>query len=142
MEKKGNICDIDYQKTLAPRAAFRNAPPIRKIICGMRARAGISYDNISAVIEKRKTGELPKENQGLPWGVWEIYPYTILHKGKTYFRFSPVNNPNVKAPKVAYFQGDTEITEEQAREMALESEFDRPKVDTFPLPEDGILDIR
>lgn len=142
MEKAGQFCDVDYKKVLKPRAAFRNASPIEKITCGMRLRAGISYDNIGAVIEKRATGELPKENQGLPWGEWETYPYTILYKGKRYYRFSPVNNPNVKAPKVGYFQDNKEITEEQAREMALASEFDRPKVDTFPLPEDGILDIR
>ena len=35
---------------------------------------------------KRREGELPRENQGLPWGEWMEYPYLIRHKGKHYLR--------------------------------------------------------
>lgn len=66
--------------------------------CRLVCRAGVQYDKMKAVREKRESGELPAENAGLPWGEWDVYPYVISHKGAKYLRFSfmPNNYPQVE----------------------------------------------
>lgn len=56
----------------------------------MVVRFGVDYENLKQTGEKRETGELPSENQGLPWGQWALngalFPYVIEHKGNYYLR--------------------------------------------------------
>lgn len=51
-------------------------------------RSGIDYENTADVKEKRAQGV---EAQGLTWGEWQEFPFTIAHKGATYVRFYPAS---------------------------------------------------
>lgn len=84
-------------------------------------RLGVQYDNIADVKEARENGELPQENQGLPWGSWKKYPYFIEHKGSEYLRVALVNN--VKLETKYILDGKVEISKAQAEALCLKSEF-------------------
>ncbi len=86
-------------------------------------RAGVDYDNINDVQEKREAGDLPAVSAGLPWGEWLIFPLVIRHKGEDYLRFYPAK---FGAEPVVIFTGEDgkhTITRERVRELALASEF-------------------
>ena len=116
VSKTGQYCQVTYSKEVKQlKDHQRNITKIVSLNC----RAGIEYDNIKDVKIKRSTGELPAENQGLPWGKWKQYPYLIEHKGKDYVRVAL--NKNSK-PKTQYFLGGKEIAREEALQYALASE--------------------
>ena len=89
------------------------------------ARIGVKSDNIQAVKDKRESGELPAENQGLPWGSWVEGQegYVITHKGQLYLRCSKVKGNDNCIPKSVYLIGEREISKEQAMGMAYAGEF-------------------
>jgi hypothetical protein len=82
---------------------------------------GVVYDTIPEVVAKRESGELPAENQGLPWGEWAEFPYVIHHKGEYYVRCT---RAHTDFPRTAEFirNGET-ITREDAKSACLSSEF-------------------
>lgn len=82
---------------------------------------GQVYDEIEEVIEKRASGELPAENQGLPWGEWAVFPYIIAHKGEYYIRCTRTDQGD-RVP-ARYTRGGVEITRAEAEAAALASEF-------------------
>jgi len=81
----------------------------------MVGRMGIDYDNLAAVQSKRESGELPSENQGLPFGYWIEAPYLIGHvkkdetKETTYLRLYSGTSNKVH-PSVAFFKDGKETT--------------------------------
>jgi len=86
----------------------------------MTVRAGINYDNMKAVKEKRDNGELPETNAGLPWGTWAIFPYVIEHKGNRYARLYPSKDINTK---IAYYDVNGALkTYEEVEHMLTASE--------------------
>lgn len=101
------------------------APSIRKATV-MTVRAGIEYDNMKVVKDKRESGELPAENAGLPWGEWEVYPYLIQHHGIRYARLYPMASSNTQ---VAYFMDGKERTFEEVEQYLLASEKRKQKGD-------------
>lgn len=94
------------------------SPAVRKSTV-MTVRAGIQYDNMKSVQDKRESGELPKENAGLPWGQWEVYPYLIQHNGTRYARLYPTAS---QSAQVAYFVNGKEQSYEQVEGYLLASE--------------------
>ena len=136
VSKTGQYCQVTYSKEVKQlKDHQRNITKIVSLNC----RAGIEYDNIKDVKIKRSTGELPDENQGLPWGKWKQYPYLIEHKGKDYVRVAL--NKNSK-PKTQYFLGGQEITREEALEYALASEKKTGEMpDVLTIDVDKILSI-
>lgn len=94
------------------------SPEIKKVTV-MVARAGVQYDNLKSVQEKRENGELPAENAGLPWGEWEQYPYLIKHKGQRYVRLYPVPNTSCK---VEYFINGKAVSYDSIVKYLLASE--------------------
>ena len=96
----------------------------------MVGRMGIEYDNVKKVQDKRENGELPSENQGLPWGKWAEYPYLIEHKGTFYVRLYNGTSEKVK-PEVHFFQNGVEVEKEAIAAMVLKSEIDSKKGETF-----------
>jgi hypothetical protein len=83
----------------------------------MSIRAGIDYDNLKAVKEKREDGTLPEVNQGLPWGQWVSFPYLIEHKGSHYIRLYPSGHV-----ETSYFLNGQPVEIEQIKEFVLASE--------------------
>jgi len=105
-------------------------------------RIGVDYDNITQVQVKRDNNLLPKENAGLPWGQWLIFPYVIEHKGQYYVRCTQNNGNKCSIPKTTYRQNGVEITKEEAKADALASEFaDRSDRDVFNVTVGNILEV-
>jgi hypothetical protein len=106
-------------------------------------RAGVNYDNIGAVKEKRESGELPAENAGLPWGEWLIFPYLIRHNGAHYFRCTSVNNNPVCVPTVRFLRNGVEVSKDEVRAIALASEFREEETprDVFTVKVENITHI-
>jgi hypothetical protein len=91
------------------------ASPLTKCTV-MTVRAGINYDNMKAVQEKRENGELPETNGGLPWGQWAIFPYVIEHKGNRYARLYPSKDINTR---IAYYDNKGTLRTYEEIEHAL-----------------------
>jgi hypothetical protein len=128
---KGQIVTMETRKSLKTRKGLASLVEKQSVF---QARVGVSYDNISRVIEGRENGTLPGQNAGLPWGVWVIYPYVIEHKGKLYFRFSGVKNSFV--PKASFFVDGKEAKKEEVCPLVLASEVqekESPEVFNFAL---------
>jgi len=96
----------------------------------MVGRIGIEYDNMKAVQEKRDNGTLPSENQGLPWGRFEIYPYLIEHKGNRYLRLYKGTSATVK-PHAHWLMDGNEVSREVVAPMLLASEMQEKDGDCF-----------
>ena len=88
-------------------------------------QVGVDYDNRQVVQDARASGEAPKVNAGLPWGVWENFPYTITHKGERYVRLYPVKDGEGKprACKVVYRINGVRATKAQVEAICPKSEF-------------------
>lgn len=134
----GQFLTVNYGKECKMRKGCVQVHKFSK----MTLRAGIEYDNIAAVMDKRESGELPKENAGLSWGAYVpgLYPYIIEHKGALYFRFFTV--PNTKSVST-FVRDGVEISREDARMVCLASEFreDDTTLETITLKVEGILEI-
>jgi hypothetical protein len=122
LSKRGQFVSVNYEKPVKQLKTSPHKNVVKNV--KMVARAGISYDNIQNVKDKRESGELPEENQGLPWGEWIEggYPYLIKHKDEVYARLSLVQN---NIPEVNYFIDGKPCTKEEALQFALASE--KPK---------------
>lgn len=96
----------------------------------MVGRIGIEYDNLGVVKEKRASGELPSENQGLKWGNYEIYPYLIEHKGNHYLRLYKSTCAIIQ-PKVTWTLNGGVVYKDEIAPMLLKSEVDSQEGDCF-----------
>jgi hypothetical protein len=119
LSKTGQIVTVTTRRDMKVRAKFKHMK-VEKVST-YQCRAGVDYDNIKAVKEKRESGELPKENQGLKWGEWKVFPYVISHKDNLYLRFSTIKT-NVKS-KVTFLVDDKEVKKEDIQDKCLSSEF-------------------
>jgi hypothetical protein len=110
--QKGRYISATFKTETKP-AAIHKGTLLEKRIEGV-FRAGLSFGNLSSVKEEIENGER-EEVGSLPFGEWEIYPFTILHipKGETdevrYVRFYPTKNGSQKI-KVLYLVNGTEVT--------------------------------
>lgn len=119
--KKAHFGTVVYEKQLKTRKGVSQVITKKT---RMSIRAGLDYDNMKAVQEKRETGELPEINQGLKWGTWKNFPYLIEHKGQEYIRLYP--NPNGKTV-TEYFVDGHPANLEEFQTLVLASEL--PKKD-------------
>ena len=97
------------------------APAIRKSTV-KTVRAGISYDNMACVKEKRESGELPAENAGLKWATWLVFPHLLEHNTtkERYVRFYPEKDS--VTTEIVYFMGDREVSFSEIEHHLLASE--------------------
>lgn len=136
LDKTGQICAVTWRRSCKVRA---NCPfAIEKEVTAV-VRAGIDYDNQKSVQVKRETGELPAENNGLPWGKWLVFPYVIEHKGNNYFRFYPLPGGKVLTQ---YFRDGERVTFEQIEQYLLSSEKTDKSGDCFVVNESSILSLK
>lgn len=137
LARKGQICTFTTTRPLKVR---KGQAPITKTST-FQARVGVNYDNIATVQEKRANGELPAENQGLPWGEWEVFPYVIAHKGEKYFRCTSIRNNFVS--KTEYTRDGFAISKEEAQVAALASEFSTGEPsEVFNIKLSSILEVK
>lgn len=105
-------------------------------------RGGIDYDNIKTVKEGRVDGTLPEKNEGLPWGEWKSFPYSITHKETDYLRLYPASGIEFH-PKVVYFMNGERVGKDIVEPLCLASEFkaneEMPKC--FTIKADSLISI-
>ena len=130
LSKKGQICSLSISKPLKLRGGSTGVL-VKK--SRLQARAGVDYKNIKEV---KGAGIEP---QKLPWGEWEVFPHIIKHKEARYFRFSHLNGAK---KKVEYLYNGEEITEEQAKALALASEFRSDEPIVFNVKEENLEEIK
>ena len=136
LSKKGQICGLTMEKKLKTKKSFSGVITKRT---KMTVRAGVQYDNITAVKEARETGELPAENAGLPWGQWKIYPYVIEHNGKNYLRFSKLNGGQIETQ---YYLDGKEVKKSEIESFALASEFKTSgDFEVFSVSEENVKEL-
>lgn len=106
---KENICNakaqyvkVVYKSQKKPAAAF--ARTVLTVVSSGVFRAGVEFKNLSEVkegIEQGKRGEVQK----LPYGEWDVYPYTIKHNNQLQYRLYPTKNEQHKITKKYYVDG-------------------------------------
>jgi hypothetical protein len=124
--KSGTWVSITWEKELKTRKGIE-AIVTKKTEAVLRM--GVAYDNKASVKEKRESGELPEENQGLPYGIWHLFPYLIQHKENFQLRVTTSQNTKYDTH---YFLNGTEVKKDDIRELVLKSEIEsngeRPEV--------------
>lgn len=138
LSKKGQFVSFTTERQLKVK---KNQTPITKI-SNFIARIGVDYDKMQSVKDKRESGDLPEENQGLSWGEWVKFPYLITHKNEFYLRCSTTKNSNQKG-KVKYLRDGVEISKEEAKAASLASEFyDKGDQDVFNIKVSSIVEVK
>lgn len=136
-QKKGTFTAMTWERPVKMKKAYATENVVKRSQ-GV-VRLGIEYDNMQAVQDKRNNGELPTENQGLKWGVWEEYPYIISHKDRKYLRCATSQNNKIKT---AYFKDGKEISFDSIADMVLASEKkDTGDNDVFTIDIENIVQI-
>lgn len=130
LSRKGQICSLEIEKTLKLRKGISGRLIKRE---KTQARAGVNYSNIGEVKDSGR------EVSKLPYGEWEIFPHTIIHNGGRQYRFRSMQNAK---KEIEYYLNGARITEDQARELALASQFNENKPIVFNVKEENIKDIK
>jgi hypothetical protein len=135
MAKKGQFGRAKINKPLQTRKGVM--ADIRKV-SNIVIRAGINYDNLSAVKEKRQTGELPETNAGLPWGEYVngCFPYLIHHKGQHYVRLYPSGKPDIQ-----YLMNGKLVSESEIKNLVLASEIRENTADCITVKLDNLEEL-
>lgn len=140
MNTKGGYISVGFQSSKKPAAANKHHKLV-KVTVGV-FRAGIDYAKLATVnkaIADKERGEV----QGLPWGEWESFPYTITNKGNRYFRLYTSKNPDHKI-RTAYFVDGRQVpkanfalylTPAAARDLLAPSR----ELDCFTVKESGMF---
>jgi hypothetical protein len=124
---KGQFINAAFVSDVKPKAAFKQVK-LTKRTEGV-FRAGIDFSNLKPVLEGIADGTRG-EVQSLPWGVWEHFPYTILHNGQRYIRLYPTDNCHLK---VQYFADGVEIDRETFKTYLIDSDVKRMESSEKPL---------
>jgi len=134
---KGSNIIVEWTRNGKTRKRLNITDEITKSV-RMVGRIGIEYDNTKSVQVKRATGELPTENQGLPWGEFEIYPYLIKHKTQQYLRF--FKGTGNSKPQVQWFKNGIAVSLESIKDLMpiSESKTGKPTPDCFCIKIDSI----
>lgn len=119
MQARGGFVGMSWERPCKTRAAFKHLNLVKRVSCV--GRVGLNHENRQAVQDARASGELPSENQGLPWGEWLLAPYFITHRGALYVRLYPVEG---STPKAVFLHDGNEVSKESLRAYLLASEFD------------------
>lgn len=138
LAKRGQFLSVTWERPVKKLKAF-DSVNIQKRVEAHSVRAGINYDLINNVQEKRENGELPAVNQGLPWGEWEIFPHIIKHKGNRYFRFSTAQNSSFK--REFLLDGKPVDFETVAPMLQASEKQEKNELDVFNVKEESIREM-
>lgn len=148
LSRKGQIVSVSWVRPMKTLQCARGARVEKHVTT--TARAGVDYDHMGAVVAKRASGELPKENAGLPWGHWaniggvDMFPHIIEHtpKGqnaaKYYLRFATLPGHTMHT---TYTIDGQPATADQARAITQAGEWGGKVEDVFTVTADYITDI-
>ena len=139
--KKGTIHTLTYSRELKTK---KNVSDIMTKIETVQVAFGVDYDHKKDTIEKRQSGELPEENQGLAESdEWVIFPYIIKNKKTNEIKLR-CNGINSSKHEVKYFRNGLEVKPEDiiADCYSKEVNLEIPEVKkTFNLGIDKVLNL-
>lgn len=131
--KNGQIATITTKRAMK----VKKGQPMVEKESTFQCRLGINYDNLSSVIVKRESGELPEENQGLKYGKWFKFPFLIEFKEELQLR---CNSFKSSVPKeTVYSINGVEISKDLAQQYCLASEFKSKVGDVFNIKLSSIV---
>lgn len=90
---KGSFQSVSWKSAPTPASIHKKAGIELEKITTAVCKAGIDFSNLSSVKDAIASGER-NEVEGLPWGEWESFPFTISHKGERYVRLYPASQAN------------------------------------------------
>lgn len=138
-KQNGSFVGMEWERELPVRAAYKGNTRVIKKSKGV-VRFGVEYDNIKAVQQKRKDGELPSENEGLKWGEWEEYPYFIKHNEKHYLRCTESHNNRVRTE---YLLNGRPVSKDELESICTKAAFTQHQdLDVFTINIDNIVAIK
>lgn len=136
LSKTGQICSVTWQRDC--KVYKGETRSVQKRVSAV-VRAGVNYDKMASVKEKREDGTLPAENQGLSWGKWFVFPYIIEHKGEHYLRFSHFSGGKLETH---FFLDGKEVDKSELEGICTAAEFvDRDGLDCFNVRASSILSL-
>jgi hypothetical protein len=131
--KNGQIATITTKRAMK----VKKGQPMVEKESTFQCRLGINYDNLSSVIVKRESGELPEENQGLRYGKWFKFPFLIEFKDELQLR---CNSFKSNVPKETIYRvNGVEIDADEAKSYCLASEFRNTIGDVFNIKLSSIV---
>lgn len=131
--KNGQIATITTKRAMK----VKKGQPMVEKESTFQCRLGINYDNLSSVIVKRESGELPEENQGLRYGKWFKFPFLIEFKDELQLR---CNSFKSSVPKETIYRvNGVEIDADEAKSYCLASEFRNTIGDVFNIKLSSIV---
>lgn len=80
--QKGTFFSMAWTRTCEIKQTYKKQGIVITKTSHAVLQYGVNYDNKKSVQIKRENGELPAENQGLPWGYWYQYPLIIAKDNK------------------------------------------------------------
>lgn len=133
--KNGQIATITTKRAMK----VKKGQPMVEKESTFQCRLGINYDNLSGVIVKRESGELPEENQGLRYGKWFKFPFLIEFKDELQLR---CNSFKSSVPKETIYRvNGVEIDADEAKSYCLASEFRNTIGDVFNIKLSSIVKL-
>lgn len=140
VSRKGQIVTIHTKR---PMKVTKGQPTIEKESI-FQCRIGVTYDNIKAVQEKRESGELPEENQGLNGFVWEGDSNVILKSIKSEELYVRCTKMKSNVAKTKYLMNGKEVDKDLIKPMCLAAEFPKTERDNdvFNIKLESILELK
>lgn len=140
---RGQIVTIDAERPLKMRKDYQHINGTKRTT--FQARAGVVYDNLAKVMEKRMLGDLPAANADLVGRMWVLPPYVLCTTStnpKMLFRFYVVDN--AFKTRISYTLDGRDADISEIMEKCLSSEWkERDREETcFDYPLDCITAVR
>jgi hypothetical protein len=111
LTRLGHLVRLTYRGEVKMKKSYLGLPitKVTQVTC----RAGVKYDNIAAVQEKRENGELPSENAGLKGMSWVVFPHILIgdKSQEESWRFATIPKRHNKVTR--YFVGDVEVSKNE-----------------------------
>ena len=136
--KKGTFTKVCFERPVKTLKKFGELN-ITKRTQGS-VRFGVEYDNMKSVILKRENGILPKENNGLRYGEWLLYPYLIEYNNQIYVRMTLSDGTKLKSE---YYLNNIKVDKESITQYLTSSELTpSKKTDIISVKIENIIDIK
>ena len=139
--KATHLPRITWASEVKPAAVHKGVSLSKQVSATLKA--GIDFANLSSVKSAIANGERG-EVESLPWGEWEIFPFTILHKGNRYVRLYPSKAENQK-PSTKFFADGAEVSREIFASYLTPSDaaklFSGASPDCFNVKESNLIGI-
>ncbi len=131
--RNGSFQSVTWKSNPSPAAAHK-AHKLEKLTTAT-VRAGIDFSNLDTVknaianCERKEVGELP-------WGKWENFPHTILHKDSRYVRLYPSGKPDT-----VYFVDGEIVSREEFEKFLRPSDCGKNEaIECFTVKEENLIE--